>query len=635
MIMTLTFFILFCFFGKLLHVTCHFCSKGGVFLKKSIINRFICLILIVSLSFSIADINLKKVDAASIAAGYTFAELLFGLAVSVYSTYVVYDTISSDERDIIEDATLSYVNACPELVEEQENLKPAVNNVIKHDFNKQPDDPNKFGGLCLTSKVSKAVYDILTEDILIEHLSKKINSIQGVNVTDIYGSTNHPVMQHSVFVPTFDDITSTPIYQNIVKFVTNPEHLYSNETQKKYYLDLSLYDLAGVYDYLNSDNMALIFIRKGYDDILSFNQRYNGGAYQCCVGYKFSTDFTPNIYKDYLNDTVLTDFVYTRYCEQDTGFVKIIQYDPDKSPVVNKIFNGYDLFPGGYSDSYDKAPYTLYLLKNDMRYMFISDYNNNWNKLAVMYNPDDSSFYNCKNGELLVDNSYHPPVKKVYVNDAAPDTVEKKSYIETINNTVKKLKPKSRNNPDVSDLTTLPKDEIIEYPYIDYSQIELLPQTYQEINDNSDIDDKSQALTEALVSSTLTVPSVNDLTSKVPEPLPDAEPAEPSKPDSEQTDDLTKYNYENPDLRDIFPFCIPFDFANIISLLEAEPKAISFEIPCFTITKSYTLKKMDNGIKVDLALFDDVAALFRKFMLIVFILGLILASSKLIGGGKT
>ena len=71
------------------------------------------------------------------------------------------------------------------------------------------------------------------------------------------------------------------------------------------------------------------------------------------------------------------------------------------------------------------------------------------------------------------------------------------------------------------------------------------------------------------------------------------------------------------DLRDFFPFCIPFDIYNLVTMFVAEPVAPVFEweIPVPRLGKSFELE-------IDLSAWDGIAQLFRSFELIGFIIGL-------------
>lgn len=78
---------------------------------------------------------------------------------------------------------------------------------------------------------------------------------------------------------------------------------------------------------------------------------------------------------------------------------------------------------------------------------------------------------------------------------------------------------------------------------------------------------------------------------------------------------------------DKFPFSLPFDLHKAFNILSAEPKAPSFEIP---------LKMegvFDYSIDIDLSEYEFIAEICRGLLYAIFIVGLILATNKLIGRG--
>ena len=81
------------------------------------------------------------------------------------------------------------------------------------------------------------------------------------------------------------------------------------------------------------------------------------------------------------------------------------------------------------------------------------------------------------------------------------------------------------------------------------------------------------------------------------------------------------------DLRNIFPFCIPFDIKDMIGLLSADPVAPSYtvdwEIPFVNTNLTFT---------VDLSGYDDVAEITRNMELLLFMIGLAVVTRNLIRG---
>lgn len=90
--------------------------------------------------------------------------------------------------------------------------------------------------------------------------------------------------------------------------------------------------------------------------------------------------------------------------------------------------------------------------------------------------------------------------------------------------------------------------------------------------------------------------------------------------------DLAPYSY--PQLKNFFPFCLPWDLYAFFVILCEEPKAPVFEwtVPLSALSKD--LKDYD--FKVDLSPFDDAAKTCRQLMLFCFCVGLIFTTKKFI-----
>lgn len=79
------------------------------------------------------------------------------------------------------------------------------------------------------------------------------------------------------------------------------------------------------------------------------------------------------------------------------------------------------------------------------------------------------------------------------------------------------------------------------------------------------------------------------------------------------------------DLKDIFPFCIPFDFIELLGVLDAQPRA-----PCFTFPVVIPALDYREDVELDLSIFDDVARVIRLCEKVSFILFLMFVTSKVI-----
>ena len=107
---------------------------------------------------------------------------------------------------------------------------------------------------------------------------------------------------------------------------------------------------------------------------------------------------------------------------------------------------------------------------------------------------------------------------------------------------------------------------------------------------------------------------------KNPEPDPDPKP-DPNPDTGKDTDN----NTFTADLKELFPFCIPFDIVDCFRLFNAEPETprVKFPIHFGIVDKNYTFD-------IDLKDFNDVAGVCRTSFLILFIVGLGFATSKVI-----
>lgn len=78
------------------------------------------------------------------------------------------------------------------------------------------------------------------------------------------------------------------------------------------------------------------------------------------------------------------------------------------------------------------------------------------------------------------------------------------------------------------------------------------------------------------------------------------------------------------DLRDFFPFCIPFDLYDFFQLLDADPVAPVFHWEIQDLAGNVY------SIDIDLSAWDSTALFFRRLQLLVFTVGLAMASRKFI-----
>lgn len=123
-------------------------------------------------------------------------------------------------------------------------------------------------------------------------------------------------------------------------------------------------------------------------------------------------------------------------------------------------------------------------------------------------------------------------------------------------------------------------------------------------------------------------PSVDPDPGTDPNPNPDPDPDVTPDPDEPGFDDGDPVKDYKTDLRQIFPFCIPFDLINLLDALDAEPVAPKFEIPVdIEVNNPFTKTKIldyHNVIVIDLSVYEDAVKVVRIFEILFFILGLLL-----------
>lgn len=138
---------------------------------------------------------------------------------------------------------------------------------------------------------------------------------------------------------------------------------------------------------------------------------------------------------------------------------------------------------------------------------------------------------------------------------------------------------------------------------------------------------EQQALVNQYIQSLKTDTKTNPDTSTDPEPEPSPKP-NPDTPDEDKKNDtdVDKGSFTR-DLKALFPFCIPFDLVDCFRLFNSKP-----ETPCVKFPIHFGIVDKDYTFVIDLKDFDNVALVCRSMFLILFIVGLVLATRSLIRG---
>lgn len=155
-----------------------------------------------------------------------------------------------------------------------------------------------------------------------------------------------------------------------------------------------------------------------------------------------------------------------------------------------------------------------------------------------------------------------------------------------------------------------------------------LQQLLNNLTNNALSTAQQQQLVNDYLQSLKTETKTNPDTSTEPEPEPEPNPNPDDKGDSDKKDDAETNNKSfTADLKTLFPFCIPFDLIDCVRLFNAEPETPYYEFPVHI-----PIVNIDYTFVIDLSDFDSVAVVCRTMFLILYIIGLILATRQLIRG---
>lgn len=143
----------------------------------------------------------------------------------------------------------------------------------------------------------------------------------------------------------------------------------------------------------------------------------------------------------------------------------------------------------------------------------------------------------------------------------------------------------------------------------------------QDLKNVSSDDDKQKIIDDFI--KTITTPSETPTPDPKPDPINPTPTPNPDTPDNPDSDN----DFSVRDLRLVFPFCIPFDLVDCFRLFNSEPETprVQFPVHFGIVDKDYTFD-------IDLKDFNNVALVCRSMFLILYIVGLVLATRSLIRG---
>ena len=110
-----------------------------------------------------------------------------------------------------------------------------------------------------------------------------------------------------------------------------------------------------------------------------------------------------------------------------------------------------------------------------------------------------------------------------------------------------------------------------------------------------------------------------------PNPDPDPDNPDPDNPDPTPEEEASPYKA---DLREIFPFCIPFDLIHLFKVFDAEPEAPVFKFPLdLELDNPWTGEKVvdyHHEFEFDFSDYEDLIKLLRIIQIVAFITGLMM-----------
>lgn len=110
-----------------------------------------------------------------------------------------------------------------------------------------------------------------------------------------------------------------------------------------------------------------------------------------------------------------------------------------------------------------------------------------------------------------------------------------------------------------------------------------------------------------------------------PNPNPDPDNPDPDNPDPTPEEEASPYKA---DLREVFPFCIPFDLIHLLKVFEANAEAPVFEFPLdIELDNPWTGEKVvdyHHTFELDMSDYEPVIKILRIFQVVFFIIALML-----------
>ncbi len=291
----------------------------------------------------------------------------------------------------------------------------------------------------------------------------------------------------------------------------------------------------------------------------------------------------------------------------------ILEYTNTTNEVITKKSNGFTAWQGTTKALYDESNYNESLYNDYMEYIdeeskpnYIGSY---FAGEAVDYPMDEypedkpvilpaPNFDNPDMGYDDAGNKVFDGTVEQFLDDALDNNVYYDKLIDNIlDGSLSGAGSTSNVNVNTNDGTiTWPKTSVVDYPdtVIDYPDI-TVPDTVE----------------EGVGEQTSILKGIGDFIENIF--------AAPSV-------ELDLLPLSNVNLKEKFPFCLPFDLSRLITGLNSKDKKAP------EIDFKFKVYNEEYSIPINFEIFNNIAIIVNWFVLIIFIIGLILISRKLIGG---
>ena len=368
-------------------------------------------------------------------------------------------------------------------------------------------------------------------------------------------------------------------------------------------------------------------------DIPKFNQLYNPTSGAAAAGATFL--ITANAGK--LLAPIVTKFINNKFGQNNLDTVETLQ---KLNNTVSDYAEDNDIDLNQYKYVYKKYEITNYGNGNILYYLYVYYTNNGaffYGDTRYSYilknaiclkaytgtlsngNPVDS----CKKSTFGTESASYPFDSSLYYYWNGPFTYDSSVNLDDLcnNNRTDWVVPNIGDGFDTkNELELLPPPHLTDVSSYNIPTQQALQDLLNNLNNPNLLPEQQKQTLLDFINNLGNKPDPD--IGKDPDKNPDPDPNPDPNPDTGKDTDNNSFTA---DLKELFPFCIPFDIVDCFRLFNAEPETprVKFPIHFGIVDKDYTFD-------IDLKDFNDVAGVCRTSFLILFMVGLGFATSRVI-----